>query len=158
MWFHHFGIRGLQTSAANYNLRLVKAERAAREHGRVVLLSGPVIMSPSVRWRRGPEFRTLATPEQPHKAVVEPELEVCQDERSYHGPLGHYPGGLSRLPFVRVFCLETKDYVYADVDDVTPYEFDAGALARLHLGEHVGRQHPHRRRQHFGSDTQCRPR
>jgi SpoVK/Ycf46/Vps4 family AAA+-type ATPase len=40
---------------------------------------------------------------------------------------------MSRLPFVRVFSLDTKGYVYADVDDVAAYEFDADAMAKLHL-------------------------
>ena len=40
---------------------------------------------------------------------------------------------MSRLPFVRVFSLDGKGYVYADVDDVLPYEFDAHAMAKLHL-------------------------
>jgi Tol biopolymer transport system component len=40
---------------------------------------------------------------------------------------------VSRLPFVRVFSLDMKEYVYADVDDVTPYEFDSQAMAKLHL-------------------------
>jgi SpoVK/Ycf46/Vps4 family AAA+-type ATPase len=34
---------------------------------------------------------------------------------------------------VRVFGLDSKAYVYADVDDVAPYEFDRGAMERLHL-------------------------
>ena len=39
----------------------------------------------------------------------------------------------SRLPFVRVFSLEIKTYVYADVDDIENYDFDETALSRLHL-------------------------
>ncbi len=34
---------------------------------------------------------------------------------------------------MRLFCLEIKRYVYVDIDDVTPYEFDTSALERLCL-------------------------
>jgi hypothetical protein len=134
---HRFGFRGLQTPPAEFNLKLVRAERAARERGRVVLLSGPVVVSPSAWWHHL-ESRALGTPELPRRGVVEHELEVSEEARSYHAPYAHCQEGVSRLPFVRVFSLDLKSYVYVDVDDVTPYEFDAGAMSRLHLpGEMV---------------------
>jgi SpoVK/Ycf46/Vps4 family AAA+-type ATPase len=37
------------------------------------------------------------------------------------------------MPMVRVFSLETKAYVFADVDDLADYEYDAAALDRLYL-------------------------
>ncbi len=129
----HFGLRRLQTSAAEFNLKLVRAERAAREHGRVVLVTGPVRTPPYAGWWARVESRALGTPELPRKAVVEPELEVPQEGRHYYAPYGQAPQGVTRLPFVRVFSLDTKGYVYADVDDLTPYEFDKSAMGRLHL-------------------------
>jgi hypothetical protein len=130
---HHFGFRRLQTSPAEFNLKLVRAERVAREHGQLALVSGPVIVqSMALYWTRF-ESRALGTPELPRKAVVEPELEVSEESRSYHAPYAHTDHGMSRLPFVRVFSLDTKGYVYADVDDVRPYEFDRDAMSRLHL-------------------------
>jgi SpoVK/Ycf46/Vps4 family AAA+-type ATPase len=65
--------------------------------------------------------------------VVEPELEIAERLRGHNALLGQVREGCSRLPFVRVFSLDTKSYVYADVDDVAPYEFDEGAMSRLHL-------------------------
>jgi hypothetical protein len=130
---HHFGLRRLQTPPAEFNLKLVRAERVAREHGKVVVVSGPVVAYSAAAWWSRFESRALGTPELPRRAVVEPELEVAEDARSYHAPYAHTEHGLSRLPFVRVFSLDTKGYVYADVDDVAPYEFDHTAMSRLHL-------------------------
>jgi hypothetical protein len=129
---NQLGLRRLQTPPAEFNLKLLRAERTARESGRVVLVSGPVIPSGDLCWR-GPEARPLALPGQPRKAVVEPELEVAQEQRSYLAPYGHHRQAVSRLPFVRVFCLDTKGYGYADVDDLAPYEFDHEAMNKLHL-------------------------
>ncbi|CAN5899084.1 hypothetical protein BH23PLA1_BH23PLA1_08530 [soil metagenome] len=130
---NHFGFRRLETPPSDFNLKLVRAERAAREHGRVMLVSGPVLVSSTFAWWSRFESRSLGTPELPRKAVVEPELEVAEEGRHYYSPYGRGEEGISRLPFVRIFSLDTKKYVYVDVDDVTPYEFDKSAMNRLHL-------------------------
>jgi hypothetical protein len=128
-----FGLRRLEGAPADFNLKLVRAERAGREVGRVVLIGGPVLVSSTYAWWSRFESRALGTPELPRRAVVEPELEVSEDNRHYYSPYSQSDQGVSRLPFVRVFSLDSKSYAYADVDDVAPYEFDRGAMERLHL-------------------------
>jgi len=130
---HHFGFRRLQTTPAEFNLKLVRAERAAREAGRLVLVSGPVVVNSTFAWWTRFESRALGTSQLPRKAIIDAELEVIEENRHYHAPYSQSQEGQSRLPFVRLFSLDTKTYVYADVDDVTPYEFDKDAMARLHL-------------------------
>jgi hypothetical protein len=130
---NHFGFRKLQTPPAGFNLKLVRAERTAREPGRLVLVSGPVLENCSYLWWSQFQSRSLGTPERPRKAVVEPELEVSESERGHNAVYGQVRDAVSRLPFVRIFSLDAKAYVYADVDDLVPYEFDAEAMSRLHL-------------------------
>jgi hypothetical protein len=127
-----FGFRVVQTEPTDFNLKLLRAERTSREKGRVVLVSAPVLCHPS-RWWLGRQSLTLGTPESPRKAVIDHELEVPQDGRDYQAPQGQARQGVSRLPFVRVFSLDLKSFVYADVDDVALYEFDVEAMGRLHL-------------------------
>jgi hypothetical protein len=134
---HHFGFRRLQMVPGEFNLKLVRAERASREHGRVVLVSGPVMAMSTHSWWPKLESRALGTHDLPRKCVVEPELEVQQDHRSYYAPYSQTDAGVTRLPFVRVFSLDTKSYVYADVDDVTSYEYDQQAMAKLHLPQEM---------------------
>jgi hypothetical protein len=134
---HHYGFRRVQTSAAEFNLRLVRAERAAREHGKQVLLTGPVLMHTPRCWWAPIESRALGSPEFPRKSVIEAELEVNEETRHHYAPYAQNQTGTSRLPFVRLFSLDTKTYVYADVDDVRPYEFDKGAMSRLHLPDEM---------------------
>ncbi len=129
---HHFGYRGLQTPPGEFNLKLIRSERQSRERGKLVLVTGPVVALSS-RWVPGPESKSLGTPDRPRKCVVEAELEVAEEQRNYYSPYGRAQEGVSRLPFVRVFSLDTKGYVYADVDDVKPYEFDGQAMSKLHL-------------------------
>jgi hypothetical protein len=129
---HYFGYRKLQITPSDFNLKLVKAERNAREHGKQVLVSGPVVADSGSWWARF-QSRALGTPALPRKAIIEPELEVSEDQRSYHAQYGQDLQAWSRLPFIRVFSLDLKCYVYADVDDVAAYEFDADAMKRLHL-------------------------
>ena len=75
----------------------------------------------------------MGTAQRPVKCIVEPELEVEERQRSWFLHQRVDQTGVSRLPFTRLFCLEIKRYVYADVDDLTPYEFDDMALERLCL-------------------------
>lgn len=130
---HQFGFRKLQTLPSEFNLKLVRSERQARENGKLVLVSGPVVATSRHFWWSCFETRALGTPEMPRKAIVEPELEVNEENRNYYSPHGQAQQGVSRLPFVRIFSLDTKGYVYADIDDVTPYEFDTSAMSKLHL-------------------------
>jgi ATPase family associated with various cellular activities (AAA) len=130
---NHHGFRRLQTSAAEHNLKLLRAERTARAGGQVVLVSAPVVEFSTYFWWSGFQPRALGTPEAPRRAVVEPELEIAERLRGHNALLGQVREGCSRLPFVRLFSLDTKSYVYADVDDVAPYEFDEGAMSRLYL-------------------------
>lgn len=129
---NHFGYRGVQAQPGEFNLKLLRAERLSRERGKLVLVGGPVVTI-SNRWLPGPESRSLGTAEMPRKCVIEAELEVAEEQRNYYSPYGANQEGMSRLPFVRVFSLDTKGYVYADVDDVQTYEFDTLAMSKLHL-------------------------
>ncbi|MGL6075818.1 MAG: AAA family ATPase [Fimbriiglobus sp.] len=133
---NHFGYRGVQAQPGEFNLKLLRAERQSRERGKLVQVTGPVIAL-SHRWLPGPESRALGTAEMPRKCVIEAELEVAEEQRNYYSPYGHSQEGMSRLPFVRVFSLDTKAYVYADIDDVIPYDFDNQAMAKLHLPQEM---------------------
>ena len=128
------GYRRLQTSPSAFNLRMVKAERAAAEFGSVVFVTGSVIKPSEHAWWSGYETQALGSDDFPSRAVVESLLETGGDR------IGGYYGdeeSQSRLPFVRVFSLEIKTYVYADVDDVENYDFDETALSRLHLPDDI---------------------
>lgn len=133
----HFGFRRLQTPTSEFNLRLVKSERLSRDFGKVVLVTGSVIARSTFVWWRGFESLALGSPEMPARCVVEADLEVHEDDRHYYGRYGNssQEEGKSRLPFIRIFSLETKNYVYADIDDTLEYEFDTASLDRLHLPE-----------------------
>jgi hypothetical protein len=130
---NRLGLRPVQTPAAEYNLKLVRAEHVGHEPGKVVLVCGSVVVPCTFAWWSQLESRTLATPGRPRKCVVEPELEVPQEQRNYRAPWSQNGQAFTRLPFVRLFSLDTKTYVYADVDDVAPYQFDESAMGKLHL-------------------------
>lgn len=124
------GLRPLTMSTVEHNLKLLNAERAARETGRTVWIKGPVLIVSNYEWWSRTQSRSLGTEHSPRKAIIEPELEACESNRGYFGAGAE---NVSRLPFVRVFSLDTKRYVYADVEDITDYEFDSDAIGRLHL-------------------------
>ncbi len=126
------GFRRLQTSSTEYNLRLMNSERLSAEASKVVLVTGGVI-KPSRMWWMDFEKHSLGTNEMPSRCIIEPILESQRDERGYFGGGRVSDESVTRVPFVRLFCLETKDYVFADIDDIQEYDFDEQALSRLHL-------------------------
>jgi hypothetical protein len=132
----HFGYRPLQTDAGEFNLKLVRAERAGRDKGKQVLVTGPALGDSRGFWCARFVSRALGTAESPRKAIIEHELEVEEDSRSYYSHYGdeHVQ---SKLPFIRVFSLDLKAYLYVDIDDVEEYEFDEDAMQRLHLPDNM---------------------
>lgn len=76
-------------------------------------------------------------PAEPYKGEMEVvdalRPGVAEEDRHYYSPSGQSDQGVGRLPFVRVLGLDSKSYVSADIDDVSPCEFDLGAKDRLHL-------------------------
>lgn len=132
----HFGYRPVQTNPGEFNLKLVRAERAAREAGKQVLATGPALTDACGFWSTRFVSRTLGTLEAPRKVIIEAELEVEEDSRSYYSHYGEEQIQ-SKLPFVRVFSLDMKSYMYVDIDDLQEYEFDEDAMARLHLPDRM---------------------
>lgn len=134
-----FGLRRVQTPAAQYNIRLVSAERTAAEAGKQVWVKGTVLELQSRFWfAAGLSERPLGTPEVPRRAVVEPTLDAVNSDREFYGGYTGRHGGrpgdaVSRLPLVRVFSFDIKRFVFVDVDDLETYEYDSTALARLQL-------------------------
>ena len=129
------GLRGLTESNVDYNLRLLSAERRARAGSQSVWIKGPVLYSGRYEWWSRLQVQSLGSPEAPRRGVIEPELETRQEDRSYYGT--RHGEHVSRLPFVRVFSLDTKRYVYVDNEDLVDYEFDDQAIGRLHLPERM---------------------
>ncbi len=132
-----FGLRDVQTTAADYNMKLLNAERWATCKARQVLVTGPGLVTQRAWWSCQFETRTLGTAELPAKAIVEPELEVAEENRGYFSPYAQQEECASRLPFVRVYSLDLKEYVFVDVEDVVEYEFDEQAMSRLHLPDEM---------------------
>ena len=85
----------LQTHAGRVQPEAGAGRAASRARpGKVVLVSGPVLVTQhrSCWWRRF-ESRALGTPEMPRKGVIEPELEVAEDQRHYYAAVRPEPGG-----------------------------------------------------------------
>ena len=128
-----FGLRRVQTSPAEFNMRLVRAERLAPASGEQVWVKSAVLERQSRFWfHPGLGERPLGTAEVPRRAIVEPSLDSNGHDGRYG--FGRAPGeSTSRMPLVRVFSFDFKSYVYADVDDLEVYEYDQTAIARLFL-------------------------
>ena len=116
------GLRAIQTSATDHNLRLANALRVQHGGFEQMLLSGPVMTRSYYNVARPVP---LGTSGRPRKVVID---EVEDRDQKFAAELDASPAAL-----VRVFSLDLKSHVYVDVDDLSEYEYDTDALSRLAL-------------------------
>ena len=134
------GFRRLQTNASAYNLRLVSSERWGAMVGEQVWVDGAVLeRTRSWLSMGGLSTVPLGTEELPRRAVIEPRLTDRDEREEFHlvRRLSGYGETVSRLPLVRLFSLDLKRYVYADVDDLREYDYDEAALDKLCLPDEM---------------------
>jgi hypothetical protein len=107
----------------------------AEDYGKQVLFRGPTleVKSDTNRSYYGGDcsWQTFKHVFEKEKAVVEPELEIPASRgyvsSDYDSSID--PDGV--LPFVRIFSLRTRTYLYTDVRNVVPYEYNTNILDRL---------------------------
>lgn len=123
--FGDVGLRRLTDSRDN-DQRLVRATELATHHGRQVMVNASGVCKDDSWFSSGLEEVRIGTAHAPRRGILEPELEMDEDNRDDDAQA-------SLLPFVRVFSMDLKRYVYVDVADVTEYRPDPRALERLVL-------------------------
>ncbi len=135
--FQELGFRPLQVSAGEFNLRLAKAERLSAESGSQVWVRSSVLdLSQRFLFTKLLTELPLGTPDMPRRAVVERTLESNDNDSYGRGFAGNHLNSqedTSAIPLVRVFSLDTKSYVFADIDDLEVYDYDDRALDQLYL-------------------------
>ncbi len=130
------GFRALQTPASHHNLRLLNAERLAADVGHQVWVKSKVMRLSEGRWSSSLLTELpLGTPDMPRRAVIEPALETEPNSGSYFHASRQavFSTTASKMPLVRCFSFDIKDYVFVDINDLSPYEYDQTALERLYL-------------------------
>jgi hypothetical protein len=124
------GFRQVQTDARDHNLLLSQSENLAGSSGKQVRVVGSVIGIVGESYHSRLEPMSLGTREWPRNCVVEPKLEVPEKTTYRYSDSQEHD---SKLPFVRMFSLDNKQYVFADIRDVAEYEYDRESIKRLAL-------------------------
>lgn len=113
--------------------RLARTNKISGKHGVVMAAKGSVLGSNTFLWRQTLDAIPLGTEARPRQLILEPELEAKEGNNNYY--YSNPRNEDFRLPFVRAFSLDLKRYVYADIDDISPWTFDGGVMDRLVLPE-----------------------
>lgn len=100
---------------------LLKSEKMSEVPGRVVDVTKPVLVPTRIGWRMELMPVSLASEGGSAILIIENLLERSQ-QPDYGDGERIYP-----LPMVRAFSPDLKKYVYVDVNDITPHEFDQKA-------------------------------
>lgn len=134
--FERAGLRPLTERDQNDStLKNLRAKEMSTNIGMQVSVTGPGLMKPKgfMAWF-GPSIEEVkfGTDTAPRRAVIEPELELndvddCETDDNQ----------TTVLPFVRVFSIDLKKYMYVDVDLLHQTQHDADALNKLVLPDNV---------------------
>jgi len=117
---------------ADYHKRLERAAAFRTHKGTQVLFTGPSV---GVSIFGSPRMVLTGSPEAPTKGVVESELENSTREKTRYTI--QQEATVAQMPFVRVFSLQLKRYVWTDVDDLKMYDYDQTAIDRLTLPDNI---------------------
>lgn len=121
-------MRPLKTDMQAFMKKLRTASAINDKAGKVLSVNGPAVVVYSFGWFQSVTCEPFGTFAHPRKVISENEIERREN------PYGrHNERQAPILPFVRVFSLDMKKYVYVDVDDAEEYPFDAKAMDRLVL-------------------------
>jgi len=117
-----------QTSLAEYADKLSRTEEMQEKSGAVVAVTNSVMMHHKFGWWTSIEATHYGTEQHPKRVIIEGKLEVDKDNG---GRRSFTEDQIQRLPFVRVFALDQKKYLYVDVEDFAQAQFDKHAISRL---------------------------
>jgi len=113
-----------------FRKRQAKLRGIADNTGLVLDNTKPVLYVNRFLWMQSLDTRDLGTPEMPATVIVEPSLESASQEDYYDEEEGEVT---LTYPFVRVFSLDLKKYVYADVEAVVPHVYPVANKDRIVL-------------------------
>jgi hypothetical protein len=131
------GLRPLETDMGEYIGFVRMAQKVRSKSGFVMSAQNAVVVKHEYSWWQRIEQMQYASPVQPRRVVVESELEANNTQRFGYGSSSPQSEAIE-LPFVRVFALDIKKYVYSDVRDLEETRFDTKALDRLVLPQDMG--------------------
>jgi hypothetical protein len=113
-----------------FRKRQAKLRGIVDKTGLVLDNTKPVLYVNRFLWMQSLDTRDLGTPESPATVIVEPSLESASQEDYYDEDEGETT---LTYPFVRVFSLDLKKYVYADVEAVVPHVYPVANKDRIVL-------------------------
>lgn len=117
-----------------YKVSMEKLKEFNEKPGAVLLAKTSALGVNKFLWMNSLSPVVLGTEAAPKLVLVEPSLEVqAQNDRYWDRDDGQQV----TLPYIRVFALTLKRYVYMDVNDVELKPWHEDAIDRLHLPEEM---------------------
>ena len=106
--------------------RIVETKKIQRQDGKQILCKGLGLSSNF-------NLINMSSFNKQSSCIVESELEVQENIRYVNNSFKSH----IELPYVRVFSLLYKEYVYVHIDDISDYEYDEQAFQKLFLPKNI---------------------
>jgi hypothetical protein len=129
---HVFKIFKQREDIDAYNVVLEKSRKLQRNNGKQILCRG--IGLEYVGMGYGNKYLSsihMDSFEKMSTAIIESDLEL--DDENSHRNINDDFRNKTGLPFIRVFSLLYKTYIYIHIDDVLDYKYDEKAFERIFL-------------------------
>lgn len=125
-----FGIRQASPETIEaFRRKTALVGKIANKTGTPMAAKGPVLAFNKMIWQGSLDEIALGSEDRPRMVIVDAELEAGHQNQVWYSNNQQQ----HNLPFVRVFSLSLKKYVFADVDELGSWTFDRSATDRLVL-------------------------
>lgn len=121
-----FNVFEQQEKLSTYDNRIVETKKIQKQDGNQILCKGLGVSSDF-------ELINMSSFNKQSSCIVESELEIRENNQYTNDSFKSH----IELPYVRVFSLLYKKYVYIHIDDISPYEYDEQAFQKLFLPKNL---------------------
>ncbi|HMU99023.1 MAG TPA: AAA family ATPase [Chitinophagales bacterium] len=121
-----FNVFEQQENLSKYENRIVETKKTQKQDSKQILCKGLGLSSHF-------ELTNMGSFNKQSSCIVESELEIQVNNRYTNDSFKSH----IELPYVRVFSLLYKEYVYVHIDDISDYEYDEQAFQKLFLPKNL---------------------
>jgi hypothetical protein len=121
-----FNVFEQEESLSMYNNQIATTKKIQLQNGKQILCKGLGLSS-------GFSLVNMSSFTKQSSCIIESELEFSEENRYTNDSFRHQ----TELPFVRVFSLLYKKYMYVHIDDISDYKYDEQAFQKLFLPQDI---------------------
>ena len=131
--FSEYGCRHQSLDLIKYDENLLKASKLQKASSKQILFNGNALSNAKYN-RSTVSSKKLGTTSNKERVIIEDSLEYNESngvrEKSNNK-------NATYLPYIRIFSMSKKEYLFVDIEDLTEYKYDDNAINKLFLPKKI---------------------